>query len=251
MDVSLGVVILLHVLVNFLLLMGTSLLCGASASPFRAALGGGLTGIYAWLCMCPHFHFLSSFPWRCTALLLSALLAFGMEHTIRRCAVFGLINLAMSGVLQCLDQNSFWSVTGAGVLLCLLVILALRGNDPYTQVELSYMGRSIKVTALRDTGNTLRDPVTGGPVLVVDCATAEKLTGLSPGQLQRPVETIGRIPGLRLIPYRSVGTANGLMLGLQLREVKIGTWQGSRVVAFAPGELSTHGEYQALTGGIP
>lgn len=250
METNAGMVMLLNLFVNFLLLVGTNRLCGEPAYPHRAALGGALTGIYAGVCLCPRFSFLGSFPWRCTVLLLAALMTFGMGGiSRRRCAIFVLLNLAMSGIVSCLGSNDLWSVTGAGAVLCLLVIFALRGREPYITVELWHKGKHVTLTALRDTGNTLRDPVTGSPVLVVDSAAAQMLTGLSPGQLQHPVETMGAIPGLRLIPYRAVGTSNGLLLGMQLQQVKIGSWQGSRMVAFAPGELSTRGEYQALTGG--
>ena len=34
------------------------------------------------------------------------------------------------------------------------------------------------------------------------------------------------------------------------KNVKIGNWQGSTLVAFAPESLSAEGAYQALTGGV-
>lgn len=253
MTVYTDVVILLNFLVDWLLLMGANRLCGYSLSPGRAALGGLLGGIYAGTCMLPEMAFLGSFPWRVVFLILMALLAFGFHFdSLRRGTVFVLLNMAMGGIVYCLGSDSLWSLTVAAGILCLLCLLGLRGKlgpAPYVSVELNYKGKNLKLTALQDTGNSLCDPVTGGPVLVVDSATAVKLTGLSPDQISRPVETMGMIPGLRLIPYRSVGTENGLMLGLHLKDVKIGPWQGSRVVAFAPGRLSTEGEYQALTGG--
>jgi len=116
-------------------------------------------------------------------------------------------------------------------------------------VELSYGDKRVQLTALRDTGNTLRDPVTGRQVLVVDASTAGKLTGLSVQQLKKPVESVTALPGLRLIPYRAVGQAGGLLLALKIPQAKIGSWQGSALVAFAPEGLGSDGTYQALTGG--
>jgi stage II sporulation protein GA (sporulation sigma-E factor processing peptidase) len=106
------------------------------------------------------------------------------------------------------------------------------------------------LTALQDTGNTLRDPITGRQVLVVGADVAQKLTGLTVQQLKKPVENVGLLPGLRLIPYRAVGQEAGLLLALKLPQVKIGTWQGNSLVAFAPEGLSPDGAYQALTGGV-
>ena len=116
-------------------------------------------------------------------------------------------------------------------------------------VELAYGDKHLHITALQDTGNTLRDPVTGRDVLVVGADVASELIGLTPHQLQSPVESVGVLPGLRLIPYHSVGTRS-FMLAMRLQNVKIGTWQGSSLVAFAPEGLSSEGTYQALTGGL-
>ena len=247
------VVMLLNFLVDWLLLMGINRLCGRPLSAGRALLGGILGGLYAGACMRPELVFLGSFLWRMVFLFLMALLAYGFHFdSLRRGTVFVLLNMAMGGIVYCLGTDSLWSIVGAAGLLGFLCVLGFRGRigaAPYVNVEITYKGKNLKLTALQDTGNSLCDPVTGGPVLVVDSATAVLLTGLSPDQISKPVETMGTIPGLRLIPYRSVGTENGLMLGLRLQDVKIGSWKGSRVVAFAPGRLSREGEYQALTGG--
>ena len=80
----------------------------------------------------------------------------------------------------------------------------------------------------------------------------DPMLGLTRQQLQRPVETVeaGICPGLRLIPYRAVGQPGGLLAALRMERVKIDSWQGSMVVAFAPNGLDREGAYQALTGGI-
>lgn len=251
MTVYLDVVMALNFLVDWLLLMGTNRLCGYPISAGRNALGAAAGAIYAGVCLLPGFSFMSSVLWRMVALTAMALVSFGLQSSsLRRGAVFLLLSMALGGLVYCLG-GGFWTLTGAAAGVCLLCILGFRGKlaGGYVPVELTYKDRHMKLTALQDTGNTLWDPVTGSPVLVVDSNTARTLTGLTPAQLSRPVEAMGTIPGLRLIPYRAVGTQNGLLLGLQLQDVRIGTWKGSRVVAFAPGELSGSGEYQALTGG--
>ena len=110
----------------------------------------------------------------------------------------------------------------------------------------------MRLTALQDTGNSLIDPLTGRSVLVVGADVAKKLLGLTREQLSMPAEAIvsAGVPGLRLIPYRTVGQAGGMLLGLRLQDVKIGHWKGSSLVAFAPEGLSEEGAYQALTGGV-
>lgn len=250
MTEHLDVVMLLNFMVDWLLLMAANRLCDHPSKPGRTALGGVLGSMYAGICLLPGFSFMGSALWRIVALASIALIAFGLQwDSLRRGLTFLLLSMALGGITQYLGGSKFLTLIAAATGLCGLCLWRRMGTAGYIPVELSYGDRHIKLTALQDTGNTLRDPVTGGPVLVVDSNTAAQLTGLTADQLSRPVESIGAIPGLRLIPYRAVGTQNGLLLGLQLKQVKIGSWKGSHVVAFAPGELSVAGEYQALTGG--
>ncbi len=248
-----NVVVVMNFLVDWLLLMAANRLLGCPASPGRMALGGLAGGLYGGACLLPGMHFLGNLLWRTVMLSLAAVIAYGLrKSTLRRGALFLLLSMALGGILQGLGNLGFWKVMlGAGVIgLCILLLRGRLTGGGYTPVELCYGENRLKLTALRDTGNTLHDPVTGSPVLVVDRDAAGKLTGLTVQQLQKPVETMGAIPGLRLIPYRAVGTEGGLLLALKLPKVRIGNWQGSCLVAFAPGQLSSDGEYQALTGGV-
>lgn len=253
MQVYLDVVILLNFLVDFLLLLGVDRLCGYPARPGRAALGAAFGGIYAGICLLPGFSFLGNTLWRTVSLAGMSCIAFGLtKSALRRGAVFTLLSMALGGAALGLTARGFWAITAAAGCICVLCAIGFRGKlagHSYVPVELSYGGRRVKLTALQDTGNTLRDPITGGQVLVVGADVAQRLTGLTVAQLQKPAENIGSLPGLRLIPYRAVGQNSGLLLALRLPCV-IGTWKGNSLVAFAPEGLSPDGAYQALTGGI-
>ena len=253
MTVYLDLMIGLNFLVDFLLLLGTNRLCGYPAAPGRAALAAAFGGIYAGACLLQGFHFLGNTLWRTVSLVLMAVIAFGFRKSaFRRGVVFVLLSMALGGVALGLGNRSAASLAAAAGLILLLCVVGFRGtvgSAVYVPVELCYQDKKIRLTALRDTGNTLRDPITGRPVLVVGADTAQELTGLSRQQLERPVESISALPGLRLIPYRTVGNGSGMLLAMKVPKVKIGSWQGSSLVAFAPEGLSMQGEYQALTGG--
>ena len=180
-------------------------------------------------------------------------IAFGItQSAMRRGIVFTLLSMAMGGVALFMNSRGFWSVilSAAGVaLLCAFGFRSKLGAQRFVPVELRYGGKTLRLTALQDTGNTLRDPVTGQDVLVVSADVAQKLTGLTRSQLSAPVDFLDAIPGLRLIPYRSVGQECGFLLALRLAEVKIGNRKGNTLVAFAPEGLGSEGAYQALTGG--
>lgn len=241
----------LNVSVSFLLLLGTSRSCGCTPRLGRAAAAAMLGGLHAMICLHSGFHFLGNILWRVVCMAAMSVIAFGWQKSTLRCtAVFGILNLAMT--IDPTRREGLWSVILASVgvlILCFTDMHGAGGNGAYVPVELCYGERSLRLTALRDTGNTLRDPVTGKPVLVVGAQAAKALLGLSIEQLQKPVEAIGLIPGLRLIPYRSVGQPGGMLLALKIPAMKIGTWQGSGLVAFAPHSIGRAGEFEALAGG--
>ncbi len=233
---------ILSAVVTWLLLLGTSRICGGTLDPWGAVLGAVLMGLYSGICV--KLHFLGNGLVRGLGLVCVGVMAFPADRDLpRRTAVFVLLSLALGGVAS----GGVWSAVLAAAGLLVLCLTGRPGGGACVPVELTHRGQRVQIMALRDTGNTLRDPVTGRPVLVVGAQVAENLTGLSREQLQKPVESMGAIPGLRLIPYQTIGQRGAMMLGMKLQNVKIGSWEGSSLVAFAPEGLG--GRYQALTGG--
>lgn len=253
MTVYLDGVFLLNFLVDFLLLLGAGRLCGFPVKLSRAGIGAALVGIYASACLLPGFLFLGNLLWRTVSLGAMAVIAYGVSRSaLRRGLVFAFLCLALGGAVMGIGKGGVVGILSAAGVLCLLCVFGFRGRiggASYVPVELSYGEKHLHVTALQDTGNTLKDPVTGREVLVVGAEVARQLTGLTREQLRSPVESVGTLPGLRLIPYRTVGENGGFLLAMRLQNVRIGTWQGSHLVAFAPEQLSAEGAYQALTGG--
>ncbi len=255
MRVYLDVVMVLNFAVDLCLLLGTNRLTGFPQRYGRCALAALLGGVYAGVCMLPGWTFLGNLLWRVVFLLLMGLTAFGFHRcALRRCLVFAFLTMALGGAAAILGSGSFWSLTAAAAGIALLCLLGFRGRigqQSFVPVELTYGQQRASILALRDTGNTLCDPVTGQSILIVGPQVADQLVGLSLQQLRQPVETVaaGVVPGLRLVPYRAVGQANGMLAALRMQNVRIGTWRGSALVAFAPEGLDAEGTYQALTGG--
>lgn len=256
MRVYLDAVIVLNFLVDFLLLLGTNRLSGFPLSAGRAAAAAALGGFYGGACLLPGFRFLGNTLWRVVALALMGVIAFGWNRSaLRRCILFALLSMALGGIAIGLGSGNFISLLMSAAAVCMMCVVGFRGkvgDREYVPVVLTYRNKKVSIMALRDTGNTLTDPVTGQSVLVAGPEAAQALLGLTKHQLHDPVGTLaeGIIPGLRLIPYRSVGQPGGMLLALRLDGVHIGKWQGSKLVAFAPEGLDSEGAYQALTGGI-
>lgn len=247
----LPLVCLFSALVDFLLFFIVCKTCKSTAKITKLFLGAVLGGIYAGWCLMPGFHFLGNTFWRLVFLLIRAAVVFGLEFSrLRQCVLFVLLSMALSGAVSLFGGSGALSFALGGIMVIVLCILGLysSSSQKYIPVELSYGQKQLQITALRDTGNMLRDPITGSSVLVVGADAARILTGLTYEQLRTPVESVGAIPGLRLIPYRSIGD-NGFLLALKLPNVRIGKWCGSTLVAFAPEIVGSENTYQALVGG--
>lgn len=256
MTVYIDVVMALNFLVDILLLAATQRLCGITVRWGRLAAAACIGGIYAGACLLPAVSFLSSILWRVVSLCLICWVAFGLNKgTLRGCVVFLLLSMAMGGIALGIGNGGMLGLIASAVVIVLMCAIGFRGtvgSVAYLPVELTHCGKQVRFTAMHDTGNRLTDPLTGRPVLVVGAEIAAQLTGLTPDQLRRPADTMltSSYPGLRLIPYKSVGQSNGMLLGLRIKQVKIGKEIGSALVALSPERFGCENTYQALTGGV-
>lgn len=248
MPLYLDVLILLNFLVDLLLLMATNRLSGYPAGFKRALLAAALGGLYGGVCVLPGLRFLAGTLWRIVSLVLMAGIAFGFcRESVRRGVLFVLLSMSLGGIAVGLESGSFGSLVLAALGVCLMCVFGLRGEigTEYVQVQIG----DLHLTALRDTGNTLTDPLTGQQILVVSSNVGQRLLGLSAAELSDPVKAIGRVPGLRLVPFHAVGCSGGVLPVKRFENVRIGSWSGSCLVAFAPNELGQGKPYEALTGG--
>ncbi len=255
MVLYLDLVMVLNFLVDFLLLLGTNRLSGCPAEGKRCAAAAVLGSVYGGACLLPGFRFLGGLLWRWVFLGLMGTIAFGMNRSaVRRTGIFLLLSMALGGIAVSFGRGSWLSLllSALGVwLLCRTVFPEGVGNQSYVPLELIHGDTRLSLTALRDTGNTLRDPMTGEQVLVLSAEAAHALTGLTREQLRQPLETLAHrpVPGLRLIPYRAVGSS-GFLLGLRFPDAKLGNRRQSVVAAFAPEGLGRGEGCQALAGGM-
>lgn len=239
--------VFLNFLVNFFLLLGTEQMAGGTPNCRKALLAAAVGGVYAAVCL--RYSALGGLLWRLCSIALMNGIAFGRCFGGRG-ILFLLQQLAITGIAAGLQSSGIFSVLLGAVGVCLVCLGGFWDTGKkHVPVELSYGGRRVSLTALRDTGNALKDPITGRSVLVLGADAGELLTGLTRAQLRRPVESVAAIPGLRLIPYHTIDKADGLLLGLWIKEAKVGKHKGGVLVALAPERLSEDGKVQALTGG--
>lgn len=248
-------VVLLNSVVDLLLLLATNRLCGYPLGFGRSAASAVIGGLYAGVCMIPGFHFLGNTLWRITVLCFMAMIAYGWNRsTVRRGILFILLSMALGGIAITFSKGGFWEILASAVTLMVLCCLGFQeraGERKYVTAEVENAGQTIRLRALYDTGNTLTDPITGRPVLIVAPEIAWELYGLTLAQLSEPIVTIEQvqISGLRLIPYRSVGQSAGMMLAVVPDNVRIDGVKSDALVGFSPNGFGDSVTHQALTGG--
>ena len=177
MGIYLDLLIILNFLVDFCLLMGTNRLAGYPNCIKKCLLGAILGGFYAGACMVPGFYFLGNEIWRLVSLALMGGIAFGWNRSgLQRGAIFWLLSLALGGIASCMYMKHFFGIVTAGGLIWLLCHMGFRGGQKeYVPIELTWGDKRMSLVALRDTGNNLRDPITGEAVTVLSPEVGHKL----------------------------------------------------------------------------
>lgn len=255
MTVYLDLVMGLNFAVDLLLILGTNRLAGFPTGFLRAAGAAALGAVYAAVCMLPRFSFLGNTLWRLIFLGLMGMLAFGLNRSAwKRIGIFVLLSMALGGIALGLGSAEFPMLILSALGVWILSRISFGGSvggKEYIPITITEGKRSISVIALKDTGNSLRDPITGEQALILGPDGAERLLGISGEALRHPLETLVRESGrgLRLIPYSAVGQPGGMLLAKRFSDVKVGERRCGALVAFAPERIGVGQVYQALAGG--
>ena len=268
---------LLNLVTNYLLLLGSGRVVGAALKRIRIALAAGFGAIYAVMIFLPGMTWLALLPIKLSSGVLMVLIAYGGERRMVRAAVAflaasaGLAGMVLAiellgGTSLLLENGVLYSEIDLRLLLliaiicyCILSLFFRRtgshARHEFVTLKVELLYGFTEVTALLDTGHSLADPVTNQPVVVVDTAA---IAHLIPVKIDpaNPVEGVKKcrlagINGVRLIPYRAVGTDCGILLAMQSKSVTIGERRlGALLIALAPNRLDGGEGYQAIIGGI-
>lgn len=267
-----------NLLVDFLLLTLTNQALGGSASPLRNLLAAAAGALGA--CVLTVFH-----PGNFTAgkkILHLALAVFMVKAAcrikspgkmVRGICVFYGASFLLGGILSAVPMGkrkgilqfftitftAYWAIH-IGIRLCKY----LKGKDEtFCEAVIWLNGKSMKVKGLYDTGNRLRDPLTGKPVCVMEMQTffrllkkeeQEVLKGFFGRAEERKWEVWQRLAVSlkpRLVPYSSVGCENGLLLVVTADGITISSGEKKGqvkhpVIGLSQTPLSPCGNFQII-----
>lgn len=109
----------------------------------------------------------------------------------------------------------------------------LTKKDMIYEIEIIIDKKSVKLNGLLDTGNLLKDPITGNPVIIVEhnklykiipaevLDNIQKIIGGDTDELIKNEKFKTVISRFRVIPFFSIGKQNGLLLGIKADYINI------------------------------
>ena len=270
MVIYLDIAFLLNCVADAAALYVTAQVAGLRLPRTRLILAAALGGVYGIVCAFPPMAFAASLLPQLLAAAVMVFLAFGRQRAfLRQFLLFFLLSCTMGGallaagrllrengaleLLQMLDWKVFFLAGG----ICFLVLSAVfRGEAEHAAAGRLYRG-TVELRGRRDTGHTLRDVLTGAPVLTVsraaleDLWTPEERTVLDQLEAKGPAWCLERLEErrFRLLPYEAVGVSGGLLLCFRADRVSVdGRELGPMTVALSPTPVSGGG-CTALWGG--
>lgn len=136
-------------------------------------------------------------------------------------------------------------------------------KDMICKVKIKLNGKDKILNTMVDTGNMLKEPITGNPVIVVEKTVLYDLMpkeilnnteAILGGDFEKIPENIKKqyIPKLKIIPFSSLGKENGMLVGIKPEKLEIINEQkvekNNAIVGIYSKSLTKRGEYNALIG---
>lgn len=269
---------LLNGVVDYLLLLSAARVAGEPLSRGRFLLGGVIGGIYAVAIFL--FPFLTNMAYKCMVLLLIMLVAYGKSRKLlRQILIFLALSAAFAGGILAISLTGGEGLSLQGGVLyssmdlkmvllsasiCYAILTTVFQNfathttvsGELISVTLELQGKNVEFLGMIDTGNTLKDPISGLPVLVVEAEVMETLlpSPFPREKIHQPYDFMNHYSKhpvgqkMRLIPYQAVGV-QGLLLVLKVDKITLNhEICPSVLVGLSPTTVSDGGNYKALVG---
>lgn len=202
------------------------------------------------------------------------LIAFGRKHMLRNwfystTAMFLIGSIMLFIKEKCLID---YLTPGKWCLLCLggvLILVLIRlywkekesVNKCIGEMVLEQSGCQVVIKTFFDTGNLLKDPLTGKSVVIIQSKIVKRCVHIYAKQIIELYEKNGQMDmqllmkreigrmGFHLIPFQSLGNPAGTLLVLYIQKIRIPELQLTlerQPVAIAPDSLFDGKQYQAI-----
>lgn len=290
MTIYIDIIILENLIMNYIILYATGLISKNRIYYFRIFCASFIGAIYSVIQYISKLQIYSNLFFKIILSIIMVFIAFNPQNVKKMCKqimLFYLTTFTFGGVATYLIymlkpenviiKNGVFVGTyvlkvifiGAIVGTVVLIICfkftknKITKKDMICQIKI-YLNKKEKVlNAIVDTGNMLKEPITGNPVMVVE-RTA--LYDLMPKEILNNIDNIlggdfEKIPDyvkneyisrLKMIPFSSLGKQNGMLVGIKPEKVEIineySCVKDDVVIGIYNKSLTKRGEYNALIG---
>lgn len=282
--IYIDVLILENVLLNYLILYLVNRFCRLKRKTLYIYLSAFIGAMYVFIVFFPNLNFLYSISMKISVSALMIVIAFwpkNFKTFIKLLLFFYSIAFILGGAIFSifyLSNNNVNISNGVMVLnkmsskyLIIGIIIAIFTSkiafdliDRYydmksktVELKIINQDKNTKVTALLDTGNSLKDPILGEPIIVIDL---NYIKDIIPEELIDVIENNKNIQDItnrdickriRVIPYTALGTENGILIGYKVDYIYVFAKKGIGVIhnpilALYNKHLSNKGDYQAI-----
>lgn len=257
MTVYLDIVLIENLCMNYIILFATGFIMKMKLHHIRMIVSALLGGIYAILAYLQIFNFYSSIFAKIGLSICMVYIAFfpkNIKALLKQLVMFYLVSFVFGGcafaLLYFVKPEDIFMINGVYVGTYPIKIALLGGIVGFIityisfkviknkmskkaliyEVEIRIDDKTTKMRAMLDTGNMLRDPITGNPVMIIEkeCLyeilpknilnNIDKIIG---GDWEQCEDDIHYRVRFCLIPFSSVGKQNGMLLGFKVDEVKV------------------------------
>lgn len=292
MTVYLDVVLLENLCMNYIILFATGYIMKIRMKQLRLVFSGLLGGVYAVIAYLEILPIYSSIGMKLLLSIIMVYIAFhskNIKNLCKQLVIFYLTSFAFGGCAfallyfvkpqNILMRNGVYVGTYpikiallGGIIGFIITYIAfkvvktkLHKKDIIYEIEIELEGQTLKLKAMLDTGNLLKDPISGMPVVVVEkqqlysilpaklLDNIDKLIGGESKNLLDQIEEKQIFTRFRMIPFSSVGKQNGLMLGFKSDQVVIKKEEeilikNNVIIGIFNQNLSKNKSYSALIG---
>lgn len=291
MTIYVDIIIVENLIMNLIILYATGLILKIKVSFFRLLLASLIGAIYAALQYISNMKILSNITIKTFLSIIIIWVAFhpqNMKKMFKQLLLFYLTTFTFGGVATYLIyvlkpqniiiKNGMYvgtyvlkvifigAILGTGILLVSFKISKnkISKKDMICKILIKLNGKEITLNTMVDTGNMLREPITGNPVAVVE---KNSLYDVLPKEILNNTESIlggdfGKIPEdikqeyipkLKFIPFSSLGKQNGMLIGIKPEKLKVINEEmeeerADAIIGIYNKSLTKRGEYNALIG---
>ena len=291
MTIYIDVIIVENLIMNYIILYATGLISKSKISHSRLFLASSIGSIYAIMEYISRLNIYSNIFVKIILSIVIIYIAFypqNVKSLLKKLVLFYLTTFTFGGVATYLIyvlkpqniiiKNGMYVGTyvlkvifiGAIVGTVILIIAfkfaknKITKKDMICKVKIKLNGKEIVLDTMVDTGNMLKEPLTGNPVVVVEKTS---LYDLMPKEILNNTELIlggdfGKIPEnikneyisrLKIIPFSSLGKQNGMLIGIKPERLEVINEQSEErkdnaIIGIYNKSLTKRGEYNALIG---